>query len=86
MIFIFFYFFLVILGIEFSLTLAKQVLYHMSHIPSPFVFSLSDRISGLHQLATDQDPPTYASQVAEITDMYHCAQPTMVFSIKKYQK
>jgi hypothetical protein len=48
-----------------GLTLARQVLYHLSHAPSPFL--LSDKVLYfLLEVAFDCDPPTYASHVTRI--------------------
>jgi hypothetical protein len=55
--------FLVVLGFQFGLALARQVLYHLSHSLSPFCFSyFSDRI--FHFClgsASDNNPSSYVS-------------------------
>jgi hypothetical protein len=51
--------------------LVKQALYHLSHTPRPFCFSLFFKIGP----ASDCDPPTFASQVAGIIDVSYHAQP-----------
>jgi hypothetical protein len=49
--------------------LARQVLYYLSHTSSPFFFSyFSDKILQFHpKLASDYDPPSYATCIAGIT-------------------
>jgi hypothetical protein len=58
-----------------SLTLARQMLYHLSTHMSPTLFALgyfSDRVSGFcPELAFDWDSPTCTSQVAGIIDVHH---------------
>jgi hypothetical protein len=49
---------------------ARQVLYNLSHAPSPFSFSyFSDSVLYfLPRLASDPEPPTDASCIARIRD------------------
>jgi hypothetical protein len=54
--------------------LARQILYHLSHIPSPFGLVILGM--GPHIYAgggLDSDPAIYASCIAGMTGMHHCA-------------
>jgi hypothetical protein len=58
------------------LALAKQVLYHWSHMPSPFALSLFSQIVLHFYLAgSNYNPPTSTSRVAEIAVVHHNGQP-----------
>jgi hypothetical protein len=56
--------------------IVRQVLYHLSHIPSPFFFSsVFSYFSGkvLHfclGLASDLDLPSYSSHIIGMTGLY----------------
>jgi hypothetical protein len=65
--------------------LARQALYHLSHVPSPFQFSyFSDRVSHFSPwLASDCNPPMYTSNVAGITGVNHHAH-LFIFKILAY--
>jgi hypothetical protein len=68
--------FLVGLGFELGLVLARQAIYLSSHAPSLFCFSyFSGRVSYFCPgLALDHSPPTYTSCVAGTTSMHHHIQ------------
>jgi hypothetical protein len=62
--------------------LTRQALYHLSHIPSTFSFSLCftwGLMLVLPEQAADCDSPTSASQVADITSIRHHARPSSRF-------
>jgi hypothetical protein len=66
-----FFFFLVVLGFE--LELARQVLYYLSHAPSPFLCfpDFSNKFSCFWLTGQDYNFLTYASRVGIMTCMYH---------------
>jgi hypothetical protein len=66
-----FFFFLVVLGLE--IELARQVLYYLSHAPSPFLCfpDFSNKFSCFWLTGQDYNFLTYASRVGIMTCMYH---------------
>jgi hypothetical protein len=58
-----------------DLAFAKQVLYHLSHSPSPFCFSY---FSSMPRLCLDCSPPISASYLAEMTTLCHSVKLLLV--------
>jgi hypothetical protein len=52
--------------------LARQVLYHLSHTPSPFCFIRLGSLVGA-QAGPDHHPPIYTFHVAGVTGAHHHA-------------